>query len=706
MPNAETTPGSLLGRPSPDKLSPWTARAVLKLKAATIFVGSLTARAKKRQSFSIDQHRRPRVVVVGHGMVAQRLCERIVELSVSQRFELTLLGEEPVPAYDRVQLNQAFPDGDVSRLQLKDKHWYEQHGIRICTGTRVVRLQRHDHCVQTEDGRFTPYDKLILATGSTALRPKEFPERSARTRVLRTHDDLLWLRDMALQARQESRPAVVVGGGLLGLEAAELLAANGLHVIVIEAAPHLLSRQLDPQTAEFFMHLWAREDIELRVGTRVKSVADDGSALRLEFDDGSEVDASFALITSGIRPRDDLARNAELRCDLFGGIEINEKLETSDPDIYAIGECARFKGFTYGLVAPGYDMANVLAERLAGRSAAFEGATVATRLKSSRVHLSLLGESAISDPLLPPLLLRSATTMRRLVLRKGRVVGASILGEWEELPALQEAVAKGARIASRQQQRFLEGESVWPGQLVDIRTWPDDAVVCTCTGVTCKTLRRAYDDGCTTLDALCTRTGASSVCGTCRPLIATIVGGPTRRPLVRPKPLIGFGAAALIASFLHLLLPPVPLLTKLGDGVQYDILWRSAVAKQASGFCLLALFLVTGLGFSLRKRWKLTSLGCFDKWRVAHVVLGVSCLVGAFIHTGWRLGHNLDFALMLTFLLASVAGAVASLCLGVEARVSPARAVAWRRSWTRIHLWLLWPLPVLLLFHVVKVYYF
>jgi nitrite reductase (NADH) large subunit len=292
------------------------------------------------------------------------------------------------------------------------------------------------------------------------------------------------------------------------------------------------------------------------------------------------------------------------------------------------------------------------------------------------------------------------------VTHRGRLIGGIVIGDCPELSRLQEAITHRRRVWLWQVVRFVHTGLLWPEEeLGSVAAWPATATVCNCTGVTCGTLRLAMAEGCSTAEALAARTGASTVCGSCRPLLAEIAGSSAPvEPARGWKVLIGtsgFAGAVALALALVIL---VPYAATVQLPWQWDMLWRESFWKQVSGFSVLGLTALL-LVMSLRKRIRRFTLGDFPLWRLAHVLLGALTLAGLAVHTGGRMGSNLNFMLMSAFLVAIVVGAMAGGVIALEHRLG-AGVAKLRRSWLWAHILIAWPIPVLLGFHVLKSYYF
>ncbi len=516
-------------------------------------------------------------------------------------------------------------------------------------------------------------------------------------------DDAEAIHDRTMQCIRHGLPVVIIGGGLLGIELADELVRLGAKVIVLESAQYPLSRQLEKSAGQMMAEMLRGRDLEFRSRVRVLALEEQSQGTLVQLQGENAILAGLVVPAMGIRPRDHLAREAGLSCDLFGGIEVDDNLLSADPNISAIGECARHKGMAYGLVAPGYAMAESVARRLAGVGSNFTGVQVGTRLKVTGLDLTVVGESSATGLGTRSLEFRDETNYRRLALRGGRVIGITALGTWADLSRAQEAMARAEKLRPIQVKRFEKNEPMWRNAKLSLATWPDTATVCTCMGVTCGTLKRAVAEGCANAQALAERTGASTVCGSCLPLLATLTEEHVEQPAESPW-MMRLSLLSLFGAILFCLVPTIPYSTSVLTG-GIDALFRDSLLKQITGFSTAALFL-TSVVFSMRKRLSWFRWKDFEAWRVAHALIGFLCLVGAVAHTGFRLGTRLDMALILVFLGSTFLGGVAGGWSLLESRLAPERARSLRGVLIRSHIFVLWPLPVLLLVHIAKVYFF
>jgi nitrite reductase (NADH) large subunit len=332
---------------------------------------------------------RQKLVVIGNGMVGQRLLDRLVTESTD--FEITVLCEEPRAAYDRVQLSGFFSGKSADDLSLVKRDFFDDHEIVIHFSDKAIAIDRAAHTVTTSTGRSVEYDKLVLATGSYPFVPPLPGRDRPNCFVYRTIEDLEAIRDAA----RTSRSGAVVGGGLLGLEAAKALKDLGLETHVVEFAPRLMAVQIDDGGGRVLRRKIAELGVGIHTSKSTTEIVDGATTRhRMNFADGTALDTDLIVFSAGIRPRDELARQAGLALGERGGIVIDDSCRTSDPDIFAIGECALWNGKLFGLVAPGYQMAQVCVARLLGRDTpSFTGADMSTKLKLLGVDVASLGDA-------------------------------------------------------------------------------------------------------------------------------------------------------------------------------------------------------------------------------------------------------------------------------------------------------------------------
>ena len=389
---------------------------------------------------------REKLVVIGNGMVGQRFCEKLQEHGGGARFEVTVLGEEPRPAYDRVHLSEFFSGRTADDLALVEAAWFAEQGVALELNACVDTIDRDACTVTTTDGRSFAYDQLVLATGSAPFVPPIPGTDLPGVFVYRTIEDLEAIRDHGAKSKR----AAVIGGGLLGLEAAKALVEMNLATTVVEFADRLMPRQVDDAGGDLLRRSIEALGVDIMLGARTQCVLGEDGVSGLRFDGDDDLDVDMVVISAGIRPRDELARACGLEVGERGGIVVDEALATSDPHVHALGECALRGGMIYGLVAPGYDMADVLARRLLGEDRSFEGADMSTKLKLLGVDVGSFGDAFAAEG-------EGAERIERVVYEDavrgvyqkvlvdreaGRLVGGVLVGDTEAYATLADATRR------------------------------------------------------------------------------------------------------------------------------------------------------------------------------------------------------------------------------------------------------------------------
>ncbi|MCW6004528.1 nitrite reductase large subunit NirB [Micromonospora sp. CPCC 205371] len=457
------------------------------------------------------------LVVVGNGMVGQRFVEAVRSRDTSGEWRITVLAEEGRPAYDRVRLS-AFFDG-VSPEELSLHTPDDEVDLRL--GEPVVSLDRDRRVAVTGAGEY-PYDALVLATGSYPFVPPIDGRDLSGVFVYRTLDDLEAIREFA----KGRRTGAVIGGGLLGLEAANALRLLGLSTHVIEFAPRLMPVQVDEAGGAMLRRYVEDLDVKVHTGTATTAIRprNDGEVHGLTLSNGEWIQADIVVVAAGVRPRDDVARAAGLAVGDRGGILVDGTCQTSDDQIFAIGECAAVDGLCYGLVAPGYAMAEVVADRLLGGQATFPGADLSTKLKLLGVDVASFGDAhGATEGCLDVTFTDPATRVyAKLVLSDDAqtLLGGVLVGDATAYPTLRASVGgplPGPPLA------LLAPESEGGGTGAGIAALPGSAQVCSCNAVTKDQIIGAIHEGCTDVGAIksCTRAGTS--CGSCVPMLKQLL---------------------------------------------------------------------------------------------------------------------------------------------------------------------------------------
>ncbi|HDZ72004.1 MAG TPA: NAD(P)/FAD-dependent oxidoreductase [Aurantimonas coralicida] len=464
-----------------------------------------------------------KLVVIGNGMAPGRMLEHIFD-KAPDRYEVTIFNAEPRVNYDRIMLSPVLSgEKSYEEIVIHGDGWYIDHGITLYKGHRIVAIDRDAKTVTSDHGVTESYDKLVIATGSV---PFIIPVPGKDLPGVITYRDLDDVQAMLLAAQSRAK-AVVIGGGLLGLEAAAGLSARGMEVTVLHVMPTLMERQLDPAAGYLLQKAVEERGIEVITRANTKQIIGDGKVEGIELDDGTIIPATLIVMAVGIRPNSGLAREAGLAVNR--GIVVDAGMRTSDADVLALGECAEVDGMVYGLVAPLYEMARVAAAHLADdRSAAFVHADTPTKLKVTGIDLYSLGDFADGEDR-QEIVLRDATAgiYKRLVLKGNRIIGTVLYGETSDGAWFNDLKKKATDI-SPMRETLIFGQSFQGGAPLDpmaaVAALPDDAEICGCNGVCKSKITGAIaEKGLTSLDDVRAHTKASSSCGSCTGLVEKLM---------------------------------------------------------------------------------------------------------------------------------------------------------------------------------------
>ncbi|MHC9234522.1 nitrite reductase large subunit NirB [Pseudooceanicola sp. 502str34] len=466
---------------------------------------------------------RQRLVIIGNGMAPGRMLEHLFE--ASDAYDVTIFNAESRVNYDRIMLSPVLSgEKSFDDIVIHDDAWYASHGITLHRGQKVVSIDRDAQTVTSEGGITAGYDKLVIATGSN---PFIIPVPGHKLPGVVAYRDLDDVQAMKRAAALGGR-AVVIGGGLLGLEAAAGLKAQGMDVTVLHLMPTLMERQLDPAAGYLLQKELEGRGIEVRCGANTKQILGEAQVEGVELEDGTVIDASLVVMAVGIRPNVQLAQEAGL--EVGRGIVTGADMKTSDANIYSVGECAEVEGRVYGLVAPLYTMAKVAAAHLAGASdAAFAHTETPTKLKVTGVNLYSVGEFG-DGPELEDVVLRDAKrgTYKRVILKDNKVVGAVLYGDVADGMWYNELL-KSADCVEAMRETLIFGQAHQGGgaaadPLAAISNLSDDAEICGCNGI-CKgqIVNAIKDKGLTSLAEVRAHTKASASCGTCTGLVEGVM---------------------------------------------------------------------------------------------------------------------------------------------------------------------------------------
>ena len=465
-----------------------------------------------------------KLVIVGNGMAPGRMLEHLLEKAPG-RYDVTIFNAEPRVNYDRIMLSPVLSgEKDFEQIIIHGDGWYIKNGITLYKGHKVVALDRAAKTVTSDRGVTAKYDKLVIATGST---PFILPVPGNNLAGVLSYRDLDDVQAMMLAAQSRSK-AVVIGGGLLGLEAAAGLRERGMDVTVLHLMPTLMERQLDPAAGFLLQRELEGRGIKVRCKANTKRILGETKVEGIELADGTVIPCTLVVMAAGIRPSAWLGQNAGLACNR--GVLVDDHMVTSDPDIFALGECAEVGGHVYGLVAPLYEMARIAAAKLAGEAdiSGFVHNDTATKLKVTGIDLFSVGDFADGEGR-EEIVLRdaSAGVYKRVILKDNRVIGTVLYGEVADGAWFNDLKKKETDI-SEMRDTLIFGQAYQGGSPLDpmaaVAALPDDAEICGCNGV-CKgkIVGTIKAKGLTSLDDVRAHTKASASCGSCTGLVEQVM---------------------------------------------------------------------------------------------------------------------------------------------------------------------------------------
>ncbi|MDP1640028.1 MAG: nitrite reductase large subunit NirB, partial [Hyphomicrobium sp.] len=466
---------------------------------------------------------REKLVIIGNGMAPGRMLEHLFDKAPG-RYEVTIFNAEPRVNYDRIMLSPVLSgEKDYEQIIIHGDGWYIKNGITLYKGHKVTQIDRTAKTVTSDRGEVAPYDKLVIATGSV---PLILPVPGNNLPGVLSYRDLDDVNAMLLAAQSRAK-AVVIGGGLLGLEAAAGLAARDMDVTVLHLMPTLMERQLDPAAGYMLQREIEQRGIKVVTKASTKAILGERRVEGVELADGRVIPATVVIMAAGIRPSAGLAKEAGL--DTNRGILVDDGMRTSDPDVFALGECAEVGSNVYGLVAPLYEMARVAAAHLTGDATArFVHNDTPTKLKVTGIDLFSLGDFADGDDR-QEIVLRDATAgvYKRLVLHDNRIIGTVLYGETADGAWFNDLKKRQVDI-SDMRDTLIFGQAYQGGSPLDpmaaVAALPDDAEICGCNGV-CKgkITGTVKEKGLTSLDDVRAHTKASASCGSCTGLVEQLM---------------------------------------------------------------------------------------------------------------------------------------------------------------------------------------
>ncbi len=468
-----------------------------------------------------------KLVVIGNGMAGARCVEEILARGGGEQFEITMFGDEPYGNYNRILLSNVLNGTqDPNDIFLNPLEWYKENDVTLHAPARVTHIDRARKEVHSDDGRTTAYDKLMIATGSRAFVPPmeglETADGAAKhgVFVFRSIDDCHKIAGYANKCRR----AAVIGGGLLGLEAARGLLNYGVEVHVIHLSPWLMNNQLDEQGGKILRAQMEKMGVHVHLGKLTTHVLGDDSVTGIQFKDGTTLDCDMLVISTGITPNAELGRECGLTVER-AIVTDNQMRSIDDPDVYVVGECAQHRGKVYGLVAPLWEQGQTLADHITGRNlqAAYHGSKIATKLKVMGVELASMGVTNPTDDRDEVVTFSEPKrgVYKKLIIRDGILVGAMMLGDLNKVAYLMQAFDRGLPLPEERLSLLFDIGA--PSTETTMLEMPDSAQICNCNGVSKGAIRKCVEGGKKSFKLVMEATRAGMGCGSCKKLVQEVV---------------------------------------------------------------------------------------------------------------------------------------------------------------------------------------
>jgi len=646
------------------------------------------------------------IIIAGTGPVGIQAAREILKLAPHQ--PLVIYGAEPWEAYNRVHLSELLSgemgwEEIVNVLNISSDNLIAMH-----INAPIAKIDRKNKIITDSHGQQQAYSSLILAVGSHA-RQVDLGKRNLLG--IHTYRDIDDAQRLMMHVIQSER-TVILGGGILGMEVAFALKAQNAQAEVIILHRHgcLMNKELDAQASAFLLQQVEAVGIRVIFNTSISAYLGEHELTGIQLQDGHILPCDTLVVCTGIIPNTKLAMESGL--SINKGIAVNDFLQTSDPHIYAVGECLEHDGKTYGLLGPGLEQASIAVENiLSGNRTKYHGTPRSVRAKIK--HLPI----CTAEKTLETIDKRDLKSwffidqknceFKKLYLHKGYLIKATGIGEWSEFNPVQQAIEEGFKPRWWHHYRFLKTGSLWAKSKQNPVDWPAKSLVCTCCAVTRGEIGSVIEAGHLTLEAISEHTGAMQGCGSCKSVVAQLAGTASSQEISAPN-----HNTLLSTSFITLFLmmgvlfPGFSLPASVHEHgflaqLLFDNFWQ-----QVSGYSVISLVIISLLPLSLNKRLKTLTFSSYATWRVVHVLVIALATLILLMHTNMSMGDNFNFQVMALFLITMISGMIISLLIYFEHSFFDFIVAKLRPFWTRLHIFLVSLFLVFISLHITSVYYF
>ncbi|MFT6046358.1 MAG: nitrite reductase (NADH) large subunit [Arenicella sp.] len=636
------------------------------------------------------------IIIIGAGPTGVRAANEL--LNKSDTVNIKIFNAEASKPYNRAQLS-FFLAGELDRPDLDNSLSVLPPRLIEFDNCRIQSINTQEKLVVDQQGNKHLYDKLILATGSYVNSPRIAGENKSGVCFFRSLEDAEELH----RHRGLDRDVYIVGSGPLGIETA-LAMKTQVNRVYLQVREILFAPELDDEACGVLADYIRSNGITIIDGALAEQILGRDTVTGVRLNNGNEIPVGSVVMCTGVSPCIQLAENTDL--EIKNGIVVDDFMLTNCDSVYAIGGCAQHSGVTHGLISACYEQAETCVSHILSKPFPYSGEPGELQFKFRNFSSHVLGN--VNHDSVESIVYKNTlrNIYRKLYVVNRSIVGAVVIGDWSELGRVAGAIASKEKLPFFAQSRFIKGGKLWSKDQVALVDQPESYIVCLCKGVTRGEISSCMEAGNRSLACLGKKLEAGVTCGSCQPLLMTMLNEPVDNLIMRHHRAIYWASLVSIALIiLTFFAPKLPFERSVQFAFQFEKIWYGSLYKQTTGYILLALVFFSG-GITARKRWKRISFGNLDDWRFAHTVTGLVALVALIVHTGFRLGENLNLALMIVFLLATLTGSIVGFFMSRNHHWTDLKLALHRAWWSRVHYGLLWLLPGLLTFHILSSYYF
>jgi len=636
------------------------------------------------------------IVIIGAGPSGVKVANEL--LNKSDTVSIKVFNAEASNPYNRAQLSY-FLAGELDRSDLDNSLPIVPPRLTKFDNCRVHSLSIKEKLVVDQHGNQHAYDKLILATGSYVNAPHIAGDDKSGVYFFRSMEDA----EELLRRRRLNQDVYVVGSGPLGIETA-LAMKTQLNTVYLQVRKSLFAPELDDDARGVLADYIRSIGVTIIEGDLAEQIRGGDSVTGVRLNSGKEIAVSSVVMCTGVSASTKIADHTEI--EVNNGILVDDFMRTNCDGIYAIGGCAEHSGVIHGLISSCYEQAETCVCHILSKAIPYSGKPGELQFKFRDFSSQVLGNvnHQSAESIVCKNTLRNV--YRKLYIVNRRIVGAVIIGDWSELGRVAGMITSKEKLPFTARSQFLKVGKLWSEGEISILDQPESYIVCICKGITRGEISKSMEAGNRSLAGLGRELEAGVTCGSCQPLLMTMLHEPVENLIMRHYKAIYWASLVSIALIiLTFFAPKLPFDRSVQFAFQFEKIWYGSLYKQTTGYVLLGLVLLSA-AISGRKRWKKIAYGNLDNWRFVHTVIGLVALLALIVHTGFRLGENLNLALMIVFLLVTFTGSLVGFFMSRNHHWTDIKLTQHRAWWSRVHYGLLWLLPALLTFHILSSYYF